>query len=194
MRQLLRLAALAVLVAAAHAVEAGGQRPIPPLPEKQATVHDQLAADRQWLERAGPRGIGMGFACAQFIPRGLGQGKRGIRLYVVERRAVARAERLRRRVRSAARTKVEIIGRRYRATTMRRIRREAFALWEALPPEHAHVFGRALVTFSPCPVVRMAVAPPAQTSAETERRLAALRDRYGRDRVWILRTGPATPG
>jgi hypothetical protein len=110
---------------------------------------------------------------------------RTLLIYVTGKIAAKRARKLRSELDHPRRARVRMTSDRFRKRRMEKIRKRVEAV-QPNPSETATAF-ETPVGKSRCPRMEITLRPKGKASAETEQWAAAMRERFGRDRVVVRR-------
>jgi hypothetical protein len=177
--------------AAALAMDDGGDssRMVEPARSKSIPI-ERLLADRASVDQAAGARIGIDYACS-VVSHPTKSSAARLLIYVTSREAARRAEQMRRELKEADHAEVKLTSRRFRQRTMRSIRRAV----EASLPEHptsSAIGFQSPIGRSSCPRLELSLLPPGEAGEAMEDWAAAAVNRYGRDRVSVVRWPGAT--
>ncbi|MCW3047883.1 MAG: hypothetical protein JWO74_2167 [Solirubrobacterales bacterium] len=142
---------------------------------------DQLGRDRNRVEDLALKRFRDSYACAVIADSML-------RVYVTNRSAIEKANKIRRTLQSAAQVRVLMTSERFQFDTIRDIRHR---LERALPASGSGIGIESPLGRRTCPRVRLQVLPKGQASPEAEKWAADAQRRYGSDRV-VVHRAPAS--
>jgi hypothetical protein len=140
--------------------------------------------DRNTVEQMADKRIGRHYACA-VATRPTKERRRTLLIYVTSEAAARRARDLRSELDRPGRARVRMASDRFRKRRMEKIRSRVEAV-QPNPTETATSFETSLGK-SRCPRVEITLRPKGEATAETETWAAAVRARFGRDRVVVRR-------